>query len=80
LALSFPVEAEQQAKIPKIGWLGARPAATAAEQRELFWREFRALGYVESKNITFEYRSLIISSIASLRWPMSWFVTRLMCS
>ena len=56
LALSFPVEAQQQSKIPKIGWLGARPAVTATEQRELFWREFRALGYVEGKNIAFEYR------------------------
>ena len=33
-----------------------RPAATAAEQRELLGRELRALGYVEGKNIAFEYR------------------------
>ena len=49
-------EAQQQAKVAKIGWLGARPAATAAKQRELLGREFRALGYVEGKNIAFEYR------------------------
>jgi putative ABC transport system substrate-binding protein len=55
-ALCFPAEAQQQAKVGKIGWLGARPAATAAEQRELFGRELRALGYVEGKNIAFEYR------------------------
>ena len=46
----------QQAKIPRIGWLGVRPAASDPA-RDLFGREFRALGYVEGKNIIFEYRS-----------------------
>jgi putative ABC transport system substrate-binding protein len=55
LAPCFPTEA-QQSKIPKIGWLGVRPAASDTG-RELFGREFRALGYVEGKNIVFEYRS-----------------------
>src|SRR6266545_2064434 len=50
------VEAQQQSKVAKIGWLGARPAGTAGEQRELFWRAFRKLGYVEGKNIAIEYR------------------------
>jgi len=49
-------EAQQQAKIPKIGWLGIRTAASDPA-RESFRREFRALGYVEGKNIMFEYRS-----------------------
>jgi putative ABC transport system substrate-binding protein len=56
VALSLPVAAQQQSKIPKIGWLGVRPAASDTG-RELFGREFRALGYVEGKNIVFEYRS-----------------------
>src|SRR5207237_4437806 len=56
IALSARVDAQSQAKVAKIGWLGARPAATAAEQRELFGRELRALGYIEGKNIAFEYR------------------------
>jgi putative tryptophan/tyrosine transport system substrate-binding protein len=55
-ALCSSVEAQQQATIPKIGWLGVRPAASDTG-RELFGREFRALGYVEGKNIIFEYRS-----------------------
>ncbi len=54
--LCSSAEAQQQAKIPKIGWLGVRPAASDPA-RELFGREFRALGYVEGKNIIFEYRS-----------------------
>jgi putative ABC transport system substrate-binding protein len=53
------VEAQQQGKIPKIGWLGARPFSgpASASGHEAFRREFRALGYVEGKNMTFEYRS-----------------------
>jgi ABC-type uncharacterized transport system substrate-binding protein len=47
-------QAQQQAKLPKIGWLGSRSASAPA--RELFERELRALGYVEGKNIAFEYR------------------------
>jgi putative ABC transport system substrate-binding protein len=55
-ALCFPADAQQQSKVPKIGWLGVRPVASDTGP-ELFRREFRALGYVEGKNIVFEYRS-----------------------
>ena len=55
-ALCFHAEAQQPAKIPKIGWLGVRPAASDTG-RQSFGREFRALGYAEGKNIVFEYRS-----------------------
>ena len=49
-------DAQQQSKIPKIGWLGVRPAASDTGPED-FGRELRALGYVEGKNIIFEYRS-----------------------
>ena len=55
-ALCLPAQAQQQAKIPKIGWLDVRPPS-AGSGRELFAREFRALGYVEGKNIAFEFRN-----------------------
>src|SRR6266545_3347284 len=55
-ALRFPADAQQPSKIPKIGWLGVRPAASDPGPEE-FGRELRALGYVEGKNIVFEYRS-----------------------
>lgn len=48
-------EAQQQAKVPKIGWLGGRSAASATGLDGLR-RELRALGYVEGKNIVFEDR------------------------
>jgi putative ABC transport system substrate-binding protein len=56
LALCPFAQAQQQPKMPKIGWLGVRPSESDAA-RDLFGREFRALGYVEGKNIIFEYRS-----------------------
>ena len=56
LAVAVIVEAQQQAKIPKIGWLGVRPAASDTGH-ELFLREFAKIGYVEGKNVAIEYRS-----------------------
>jgi hypothetical protein len=46
-------EAQQQAKVPKIGFLGARPAPASGQE---LWQELRKLGYVEGKNIAIEYR------------------------
>jgi putative ABC transport system substrate-binding protein len=48
LAVAVITEAQQQAKIPKIGYLQAGFGAFRGLQREL-----RALGYIEDKNITF---------------------------
>ena len=56
VALSLSVEAQQQTKLQKIGWLGVRPD-NSRTSFELFQREIRALGYVEGKNIAFEYRN-----------------------
>jgi ABC-type uncharacterized transport system substrate-binding protein len=54
-ALSVPAEAQQQAKLPKVGFLGVRPAASAAHLKELR-QELRLLGHVEGKNIIIESR------------------------
>jgi putative tryptophan/tyrosine transport system substrate-binding protein len=54
LTLRCVAEAQQPAKIPKIGWL-AIPGPGSG--RELFWRELRELGYVEGKTIAIDYRS-----------------------
>jgi ABC-type uncharacterized transport system substrate-binding protein len=55
LAFARLSEAQQQAKVAKIGWLAVRPAS-AASVIESFRREFSKLGYSEGKNVTFEYR------------------------
>jgi len=49
-----PAEA-QQGKLVKIGWLAVRPASAASVIKS-FQREFSRLGYVEGKNMAFEYR------------------------
>ncbi len=47
-------EAQQQAKILKIGWLASAPGRSA--QFETYKKALLALGYIEGKNIAFEYR------------------------
>jgi putative tryptophan/tyrosine transport system substrate-binding protein len=56
LASVHLAEAQQPAKVAKIGWLGFSSASGQSPGAEVFRREFRALGYVEGKNIAFEYR------------------------
>jgi len=48
-------DAQQPAKLAKIGWLGAFPAASDTGS-QLFARELSKLGYVEGKNFAFVYR------------------------
>jgi putative ABC transport system substrate-binding protein len=47
-------QAQQPAKTPKIGWLSARRASNSGQ--ETIVRMLRDLGYVEGKNVAFEYR------------------------
>jgi putative tryptophan/tyrosine transport system substrate-binding protein len=54
-ALSFPAEAQQPAKMPKIGFLSSGPASRP--WRASFQREFQKLGYVDGKNVNFIHRS-----------------------
>jgi putative ABC transport system substrate-binding protein len=54
--LGLPVQAQQQTKVPKIGWLGGRSPSGPAGAGENFRRALRALGYVEGKTVTIEYR------------------------
>jgi putative ABC transport system substrate-binding protein len=52
-----PAEAEQPSKLPKVGFLATGTSSVrGGGQHELLRRELRELGYVEGKNITFEYR------------------------
>ena len=54
---ALSTEAQDRAKLPKIGWLGQRPIADPGGGYEILRQELRAIGYVEGKNITLEYRS-----------------------
>src|SRR5690242_12684217 len=52
-SLYLPAQAQQPAKITKIGFLGTRPAPASGQR---LWRELRELGLVEGKNLTIELR------------------------
>ena len=56
LDVAVIAEAQPQAKVSKIGWLSARPASNRIVGQEVLVRMLRDLGYVEGKNIAFEYR------------------------
>src|SRR5215469_11876301 len=56
LALTLPVEAQQTAKIPRIGYLSANSAAGQAFNLKAFRQGLGELGYVEGKNILIDYR------------------------
>ncbi len=56
LALSFPAQAQQPKKVPRIGVLGSTTRSSGAARIEAFRQGLRELGYVEGKNIVIEYR------------------------
>ena len=53
-ALCFSAEAQQPAKVPRIGYLAAR--SNPEPRDEGFRQRLRDLGYIEGKNIAIEYR------------------------
>jgi len=53
-ALCGSASAQQQTKVSKIGWLSARRASNIGQ--ETIVDMLRELGYVEGKNVAFEYR------------------------
>src|SRR5215510_7621200 len=55
-ALCFSVEAQQPAKIPRIGYLTADPLSAISANRDAFRQGLRELGYVEEKNLVIEWR------------------------
>ena len=56
LAVAVLAEAQQPAKIPRIGFLDTGTASGSASFLEVFRQELRKLGWIEGKNIAFEYR------------------------
>jgi putative ABC transport system substrate-binding protein len=56
-ALSFPADAQQPAKVPRIGYVsGTGDPKTPGPQVEALRRGLLDLGYIEGKNIQVEYR------------------------
>src|SRR5215475_2072593 len=57
LALGFPADAQQPAKVPRIGYLVGASLSTNAARIEAFRHGLRELSYVEGKNIIIDWRS-----------------------
>ncbi len=55
VAAPLAAEAQQAARVARIGWLGDNPAATP-HLRVAFRQGLRDLGYVEGRNVVIEYR------------------------
>src|SRR3989475_2225074 len=56
LPLSFPAQAQQPAKVWKIGVLASTSRSLNASREDSLWQGLRQLGYVDGKNIIMEYR------------------------
>jgi ABC-type uncharacterized transport system substrate-binding protein len=56
LACGHPAEAQQAAKVPRIGVLAAPTASVFSSRIEVFRQGLRDLGYLEGKKISLEYR------------------------
>jgi putative tryptophan/tyrosine transport system substrate-binding protein len=57
LAPCFSAEAQQTAKVYRLGYLTAAPLSAIQQRVEAFRQGLRELGYIEGKNIVIEYRS-----------------------
>ena len=55
-ALSFPVDAQQPKKVPRIGYLSPLAPSSESTRSEAIRLALRELGYIEGQNIAIEYR------------------------
>jgi len=56
LTVAVVTEAQQPAKIPRIGYLSSVSPSSESAQSEAIRLALRELGYIEGQNITIEYR------------------------
>ena len=56
LAVGFSADAQQQGKVPRIGYLSAQSLSAEASRLDGFRQALRELGHVEGKNIVIDYR------------------------
>ena len=57
LLITAPAQAQQPAKVSRIGFLSGSPPSSIKASTEAFRQGLRDLGYVEGKNIVIEWRS-----------------------
>src|SRR5262245_18049932 len=56
LTFVIPTQAQQQQKIPRIGFLSSFSASNTAGSERAFCQGLRELGWTEGKHISIEYR------------------------
>jgi putative ABC transport system substrate-binding protein len=56
LALCFPADAQQAAKVPRIGYLDVTSSSVASVRIESLLQGLRDLGWVDGQNISIEFR------------------------
>jgi putative ABC transport system substrate-binding protein len=56
LAVAFTADAQQSAKVPRIGYLSANSASATTAGTEAFRQGLRELGYIQGKTIMIEWR------------------------
>src|SRR3984893_18352958 len=56
LAVGAMAQAQQAAKVPRVGFLGTASPSAVSARVEAFRQGLRELGYVEGKSIVIEYR------------------------
>jgi ABC-type uncharacterized transport system substrate-binding protein len=56
LALSFPAQAQQPTKVPRVGIIYSGSPSAAAPLRDSFQQGLGELGYIEGQNIKIDYR------------------------
>ena len=57
IALCFPADAQQPARVPRVGFLSAVPLSNMSARVEALRQGLRELGYIEGKNIVVEWRN-----------------------
>ena len=55
-AWPLAARAQQPAKLPTIGYLGANSSSAESQRVAAFVQRLRELGWIESRNVTIEYR------------------------
>ena len=58
LGVPCAVEAQQETKVSRIGFLALLPGEDKTTAMKALLERVRDLGYVEGKNLTFEYREV----------------------
>jgi putative ABC transport system substrate-binding protein len=76
LVLGLTAQAQQAKKVPRIGYLSPRDRVSESTRSEAIRLALRNLGYIEGRNIAFEYRYTDGKPDRLLGLRPSWWTSR----